>query len=133
MGDIGRLERIRLYRWTMYACVALGSLGFVGASRLGHPLLGMGVYWAGIAGFLAVWRGTSVALFDERDKSLERRASAATLCLVGAAGVVGVSALFVLARVRDYEVPPEMEGALYAWTAVFAVFGVVYLTLKYRP
>ncbi|MFB6120424.1 MAG: hypothetical protein ABEJ68_04830 [Halobacteriaceae archaeon] len=131
--DSARLERIRRYRWTMYACIVVGTLGFVGATRLDRPLVGVAVYWTGIAGFLAVWRGTSVTLFDERDKSLERRAGAITLCLVGAAGVVGGSALFVLVRLRDIDVPPEVEGALYAWAVVFGVFGVVYLGLKYRP
>jgi hypothetical protein len=100
---------------------------------LGYPLLSEAVYWVGILGFLAVWQGTSLTLFDERDRALERQASQFTLKLFAPVLVLAASAARVVPRVTSYAVPDAVVHALYGFVALYATFGVVYLALRYRP
>lgn len=130
-GD--RLARVRLYRRLMIGFVLAGVVGGLAGRSLGYPLLGEGLYWLGIVGFLAVWWGSSLTLFDERDRALERRASAITLMLVAPVFVAGASAVRVLSVLDLYATPPELVGALYEFVGLYAVFAGVYLWLRYRP
>lgn len=129
-----RLARQRLYRRLMIGFVLGGvAVALVLRDLLGYPLLGEAIYWLGILGFLAVWLGTDLTLFGERDRALEQRASQLTLTLFAVVLVVGASAGRVLPKVSAYDVPPEVWPALYAYASVFVVFGVVYAWLRYRP
>ena len=127
-----RLELVRRYRRLMYGAVLAGVLGFLAADELGHPLVGLGVYWAGIIAFVGIWKGTSVQLFDERDASLERRASHATLQVAAVALVLGMTTLVVVNETTTGEIPERVWGAYLGISALFVVFGVVYLALRYR-
>lgn len=128
-----RLSKRRLYRRLMYGFVLGGvALGLVLRELLGYPLVGEGIYWVGILGFLAVWRGTSLTLFDERDRALERRASQLTLTLFAGVLIVGASLARVVPLLSTYTVPAAAWPALSAYAALFGVFGAVYLWLRYR-
>jgi len=125
-----RLARGRTYRRLMFGSVLAGVAAGFALRYLDYPLLGEGVYWLGIVGFLAVWRGTSTTLFDERDVALERRASQLTLLLFAVVLVVGASAARLLPLFGSGTVPPAVRGALYGYAALFAAFGVVYVWLR---
>ena len=127
------LAKKRRYRRLMYG-VLLGGVGLALLLRevLGYPLVSEAVYWVGIVGFLAVWQGTSLSLFDERDRALERRASQLTLALLAPILALVASAARLLPKLTDYAVPAELWSALYGVIAVYVVFGVVYLSLRYR-
>jgi len=127
------LGQVRFYRRLLYGCAAVGVVGFLLAETLGYPLVGVGIYWGGLVGMGAVKFGTSVRLFDERDRALERRASNLTLYLAGGVLIVAAPAVFALEEVRGYEAPPVVSGALSGFSALFLLWGVVYLVLKYRP
>ena len=116
----------------MYGFVAGGAAAGLGLGFFDYHLLGELVYWVGIAGILAVWAGTSVKMFDERDAALERRASQITLYVFAAVLVVGASAARVLPRLGTYAVPPEVAGALYGYVALLVEFGLAYLGLRLR-
>lgn len=128
------LAKKRRYRRLMYGFLLGGvGLGLLLREVLGYPLVSEAVYWVGVVGFLAVWQGTSLSLFDERDRTLERRASQLTLALLAPILALAASAARVLPKVTDHSVPSELGYALYGVVAVYAVFGVVYLSLRYRP
>ncbi|MDY6780598.1 MAG: hypothetical protein SV760_08660 [Halobacteria archaeon] len=127
------LSKIRLYRRVMFGSLLVGVLGFMIAENLGYPVVGVGVYWAGIAGYLGIWLGTSVTLFDERDCALERRASAVTLTVSALALITIGPAEIVLSEMGVYSAPPAFEGAVLAVSAQGLLFGVVYLWLRYGP
>ena len=128
-----RLSKRRSYRRLMWGFVGGGVVLGLGLRLLDYPLLGEAVYLLGFLGFLAVWRGTSLTLFDERDRSLERRASAVTLTLFAFVLILGASAVRVLPEVGASAVPPEFAGVMYGLAAVYVTFGAVYLWLRYRP
>ena len=126
------LSSVRRYRRLFWGCFVVAILGFVAGISLGYPLVGLGVYWAGFAGMLAISKGTSLDVFDEREQRLERRASHITLSLVGVVLVLGGPGQIALAEL-GYELTTTMKGALYGYAAQFGLFGVVYLVVRYRP
>jgi len=128
-----RLEKARRYRQLLVGFPVGGAIiAILLREVLGYPLVSEAVYWVGIVGFLAVWLGTSVTLFDERDHALERRASQLTLTIFAPVLVVAASLARVLPKVSDVAVPDAVWPALYAFVALYAVFGIVYLTLRSR-
>lgn len=127
-----RLSTVRTYRRLFWACFGVAVLGFVAGSSLGYPLAALGVYWVGVLAMLVVWKGTSIQLFDEREKELDRRASHLTITIVGFVLIVGGPGQILFSRL-GYELSPLLEGALFGYAAQFALFGVVYLWLRYRP
>ena len=127
------LEKRRRYRRLFVGTIVVGAVAGLSLRALDYPMVGEAVYWVAILGALAVWLGTSVSLFDERDAALERRASQLTISISAVVLVVGASAARVLPRVTDLAVPPEVWGALYGFLALFATWAVSYVWLRYRP
>jgi len=116
----------------MVAVLAVGIAGSAAASRLVGPVVGVGIYWAGVLGFVTVWQRTGVPLQDERERAIERWASTKTL-LVAAVGLVTLGpGLTVLDETGVYEVPPIVEGALLGYALLFVVFGLLYLARRYQ-
>ncbi|AAG19011.1 MULTISPECIES: DUF2178 domain-containing protein [Halobacterium] len=128
----GRLAKVRRYRRLMYACIGVGVGGFIVAAEFDYPLAGLVVYWAGILGSLAVWKGTSVTLYDERDLDLERRASLLTLQIAGVVGLLAMTTHVVVDQMPSVDVPEEFVGGFLTISALFIVYGVVYTAIRYR-
>lgn len=128
-GDF--LAKRRRYRRAMFAFVAVGVLGFILASTLEYHLVAVGVYWAGVLGFVAVWKGTGTTLQDERERALERWASAVTLLVAAVALVASWPALYALEQADRYVPPPWLDGMLLGWGLLFGVFAVVYVGRRF--
>jgi uncharacterized membrane protein len=126
------LARVRRYRHLMTAAVVLGTLGFLTADYLGYPVVGVAVYWLGVCAFLAIWKGTDVVLFDERDRELERRAITLATLAFGVAMILLWPTMVVLSETGTYTPPPEFYGALLAFSAQAGLFVIAYLWLRYR-
>ena len=127
------LAKRRRYRRLFYACILAGSAGLLVAFRFDYVLFGIGIYWAGVVAALAILRGTSIDLYDERDVALERRAGLLTLYVIGAVAVLGIPASVALSELGYFTIPPEFLGAIYGYVGLCVVFGVSYLWLRYRP
>jgi uncharacterized membrane protein len=128
-----RLAKRQTYRRLMVGCIVAGVLAAIALRNLGYPLVSEAVYWLGIIGFLAVWKGTSMQLFDERDCELERRASLRTVQIVAVLLVLGASAGRVLAAAGVYTAPAVYWHVLYGFGAVAVIFAAVYVWLRVRP
>ncbi|PSQ18796.1 DUF2178 domain-containing protein [Halobacteriales archaeon QS_8_69_26] len=99
---------------------------------LDYPLAGEAVYLLGVAGFVAAaWR-SPVTLFDERDRSIELRASGITLGVFAVVLAAGATASRIATYTGAYDVPPELWTVLTGYAAMFVVFAAVYLALRYR-
>jgi hypothetical protein len=109
-----------------------GAAGFITAESAGFPIVGVGVYWIGFVGFLAVWQGTSVTLFDERDRALERRAALIALNIFGAVMILLWPTVLVLSETGVYTPPPAFDGVLLTVAIQAALFTAAYLWLRYR-
>lgn len=129
----GWLGRRRRYRRLAFGTLIAGIIGFLGASFLDYPGVGLGLYWLGFVGFFGVRRWAPMALFDERDLALERQSSYDTLRLAGIALITLAPATATLEEVSAYEIPAILEGAIWGYAALFVVFGASYLARRYRP
>ncbi|EMA48800.1 hypothetical protein C448_02988 [Halococcus morrhuae DSM 1307] len=112
----------------LLAGVAIG----LALRSIGYPFVGEAVYWLGIISVLAIWRSTSLTLFDERDQELERRTAMTTLSVFAAVLVIGASATRVLAWAGIYTVPPVLAGALYGYVVLFLVALFIGAWYRYR-
>ena len=128
-----RLSKRRFYRRLMRGSLG-ASVGVCLLLRWGlnYPLVGEAVYLIGVAGFLAAWWQSPVALFDERDRSLELRASGITLGVFAVVLAGGASVSRIATYTGTYDIPSAVWTVLTGYAAVFGVFAVVYLALRYR-
>lgn len=124
-----RPSRRRRYRLAMYGSLAIGFVGYILGLRADLPLAALAVYWVGFLGFLGVWKGSSVTIYDERHVALERRAAKWTFTIVGAVLIVVGPALPAI-EAAGYEVPTLAVGALYGFAAMFGVHGAVCLAIR---
>lgn len=78
---------------TRYRRLSIGSLvggiaGFLLMRTVGPLPAAVGIYWVGIVGFFAIRRAAPMALFDEREQTLERQASYDALRVAGGVAVI---------------------------------------------
>lgn len=128
-----RLSKRRFYRRLTWGSLGAGvGIGLLLRWVLDYPLVGEAVYLLGVAGFLGAAWISPVGLYDERDRTLERRASGITLGLLAVVLAVGASVSRLVTYTDTYEVPSEVWVVLTGYAAVFGVFAVVYVALRYR-
>lgn len=121
----------RRYRIAMYGFLAVGFVGYIVGLEMNAPLAALGIYWVGFLGFLGVWKGSSVTLYDERHDALEAEAMRATFGVVGAALILVGPALPAVLD-AGYEVPSLALGALYGYAAMFGVYMVASAVVRIR-
>jgi uncharacterized membrane protein len=124
-----RLSERQRYRVAMYASLAVGVAGYLLGLRMDLPVAALAVYWAGFLGFLGVWKGSSVTIYDERHVALERRAAKWTFTIVGSVLILVGPALPAI-EAAGVEVPTLAVGALYGFAAMFGVHGVVCVAIR---
>ena len=127
-----RLATRRRYRRLLVGVVAAGVVGNVALRLTGYPVVAEAVYLLAAVGMFAVLFGAPVNLFDERDVTLERRASQLTITVFAVVLIVGASVARLLPRVTSYAVPPEVHGALYGYVGLFVVFVISYVVVRRR-
>ena len=127
-----RFTKRRRYRRVMIGVLLAGVAIALALRSIGYPFVGEAVYWLGIISTLAIWRSTSLTLFDERDQELERRTAMTTLSVFAVVVVAGASAARVLAWTGIYTVPPVLTGALYGYVALFLVALFIGAWYRYR-
>lgn len=116
----------------MYGCLAVGFVGYVLGLELDRPLAALAIYWAAFLGFLAVWKGSSVTLYDERHEAMEAAAAEKTIGVAGAILILGGPPLPAL-MAAGYEPPTLALGALYGYAGLFGVYALVYAAVRYGP
>jgi hypothetical protein len=127
-----RLSRARSYRRAIGGIVVGAVLLNVSLRYLGYGVAAEAVYLLGAVAALAVWRSSSVPLFDERDAAIEQRASQLALGVSAVVLVVGASGARLLHAAGVFTAPTIVWGALYGYVAVFVTFGVAFLWVRSR-
>lgn len=131
-SNTGQLSRMRRYRHLMFSVLLGGVAISLGLRSLDYPLVAEVVYLLGFFGFLAIWQGTSIQLFDERERQIEERACAVTLTITAFALIFGASAGRLLPLLTAYSYPTWLNAVIYAFIGQFIVFAAVYGWLRFR-
>jgi len=124
-----RLAKRRRYRFAYVGSSLAGVLAMFLALRLDRPLVGIGLYWLGVAGMAAIFWLSPVELFDERERSRERLAALRTIQIVGVVAIVAVPGLVALEEVGYATITPAISGVFLGYAALAGLFGVVYALL----
>lgn len=127
-----RLSRARSYRQLFFGLIGAGVVLNVALRVLDYPLAAEATYLLGFLAAVAVWRGTSLTLFDERDEAIERRASQLALSASALVLIFGASAARVASATGVYDVPAAVHGFLYGYVAVFVTFGLAFAYVRSR-
>ncbi|ESP87282.1 hypothetical protein [Candidatus Halobonum tyrrellensis] len=127
-----RLSTRRRYRRLLGGLVLGGVAANLALRATGYPVAAEAAYLLCAVGLFAVLFGAPVTLFDERDATLERRASQLTLNVFAVVLILGASVARLVPHVTDYTVPPEVRGALYGYVALFGVFALAYGYVRSR-
>jgi uncharacterized membrane protein len=130
------VQRGRRYRRSIIGLAAVGVAALLVGMAVGESLAGLVVYALAVVGMFGILAyaqvSDSVALGDERENRLERRASHLTFQLFGYAGLCVFVAMFLLDAVGRYEFGGAAEPLLYAFSVVSLTWGGIYLLLRYR-
>lgn len=113
-----------------------GAAAIFGGVVLDYQLAGAILYLLGIVVGTAIWAvarfHSPVLLYDERDRRMERRASHRTILTAAAVGLAVFPVTFVLDAAGYYEIRPPLEGALYTFSALFLLWGALYIYERLR-
>jgi uncharacterized membrane protein len=127
----------RRYRRFLLGAVVAGVAALLVGAQLGQYFAGLVVYAVAAAAAFGVFAYVRVrddlAIQDEWEATLERRASHLTMQLFGFAGVFGFVALYVLDAAGRASVGPTVQTLSTVFTVVWLTWGGVYLWLRYRP
>jgi uncharacterized membrane protein len=120
----------------MIGLVAVGVAALLVGTAIGRELPGLVVYAATVVGAFAIVAygrlSDGIALEDEREAELERRASHLTVTLVGFPALFVFVALFLLDATGRMTFPAVAEPLLYAYSVFFLAWGAVYGVLRFR-
>lgn len=128
--------RRRRWRIAIYGAFTVGVLGLLVGVNVGRDLAGALVYLGGVAVgsacclYACYW--DDLTLRDERFAAIERRASHYTVSLIAYVGIATFPLLFVLEAADEFTFGPALEAALYAASALFVLWSVVYVALRIR-
>lgn len=127
----------RRYRRFMLGVLAVGIVSLFVGIEFDQHLAGLVVYAAAVVvgfGVLLYARlDDSMALQDEREAELERRASHVTFQLFGYVGLFVFVGLFLLDATGQRALGATAETLLYAYAVISLTWGGIYLWLRYRP
>ncbi|RXK48326.1 DUF2178 domain-containing protein [Halorientalis pallida] len=129
-------RRGQRYNRIIMAVFAVGIVSFFAGMLLDQTLAGLVVYavacLGGIAALLYLQFASSVQLTDEREQRLNERASGATIMIAAYIGLPVVIGLYLLDNLGYYTIPPVVWGGIYAYSALFLLWGVVYTVVRYN-
>lgn len=120
------------YKRVAYALLGAGILALWIGIALDRFVLGVACYWAGGIGMGLVQRFSPVELYDERDTTIERKASQNTMNVFAYVFILGTPGGLALEESGVVTLPGEFYGATWTLFAVFVVFGASVLYHKYR-
>ena len=120
------------YKRIAYGLLGVGILALWIAIALDRFVLGVALYWAGGIGMGLVQRFSPVELYDERDATIDRRASQITLNVFAYVFILGLPGGLVLAETGVVALPGWFHGATWTLFAIYVVYGAAVAYKKYR-
>jgi uncharacterized membrane protein len=120
------------YKRIAYGLLGAGIAALFVAIALDRFVLGVACYWAGGIGMGLVQRFSPVELYDERDTTIDRKASQVTLNVFAYVFVLGLPGGLVLAETGVVTLPGWFHGATWTLFAIYVAYGVAVAYHKYR-
>ena len=120
------------YKRIAYGLLGVGIAALFVAIAVDRFVLGVALYWAGGIGMGLVQRFSPVDLYDERDTTIERRASQTTMNVFAYVFVLGAPGGLVLEESGFVELPGAFHGAMWTLFAIYVAFGASVLYYKRR-
>jgi len=120
------------YKRIAYGLLGAGILALWIAIALDRFVIGVVLYWTGGTGMGLVQRFSPVDLYDERDTTIERKASRNTMDVFAYVFVLGAPGGLVLEEAGIVALPGEFYGAMWTLFAIYVVFGASVIYHKYR-
>ncbi|QAU12504.1 DUF2178 domain-containing protein [Halorubrum sp. BOL3-1] len=120
------------YKRIAYGVLGAGILALWIAIALDRFVLGVALYWAGGIGMGLVQRFSPVELYDERDTTIDRKASQRTMKVFAYVFILGLPGGLVLQESGIVDLPGEFFGATWTLFAIYALYGVFVGYYKYR-
>jgi hypothetical protein len=129
-------HRGQRYNRIIMAVFAVGIVSFFAGMLLDRTFVGLVVYavtcLGGIATLLYLQFASSVQLSDEREQQLHERASGTAIMIATYVGLPVVIGFYLLDTLGYYAIPPVVWGGIYAYSALFLLWGVVYTVVRYN-
>lgn len=120
------------YRQAYFALWCAGALALGVLAGIGYPVVGVGVYVAGVVGAMAVWYRYPRPMFDERDTEIHQVASGYTLAIFGWASAVVFPALTLLYGLGEFTWGPWTTASALLIAALYVTYFVVTGLVGYR-
>ena len=120
------------YKRIAYGLLGAGILALWIGIAVDRFVLGVALYWAGGLGMGLVQRFSPVELYDERDSTIERKASQNTIKVFAYVFILGTPGGLALQESGVVTLPSGFYGAMWTLFSVSAVFGAFVLYHKYR-
>lgn len=134
-GELSATKRTAYREW-MNRSIGVGVAGLflataaamIASEGTDDALLfaGVGIYYLGVVGYLAIWQRTGVRLFDEREERIERRAGQLVAHVVTFVAIFGLPADVVLSTTGLVDVPTAVRGMIWGYFALVLVYLAVY-------
>ncbi|WP_424001998.1 DUF2178 domain-containing protein [Haloarcula salina] len=126
----------RRYRRLSLGILAVGVVSLFVGAQIGQYMVGLVIYAVAVVGGFAlmgyVWYNSSMTLQDEREATLERRASHLTFRLFGYVCLFAFIGVFLVTEAGYYEPSQTVTTLLYAFSAVSLAWGGIYTGLRFR-
>jgi len=120
------------YKRIAYGLLGVGIAALLIGTAIDRFVIGVFLYWAGGIGMGLVQRYSPVDLYDERDDTIERKASQNTMQVFAYVFILGAPGGLVLEESGILTLPGEFYGAMWTLFSLSAVFGAFVLYYKYR-
>lgn len=131
------LAQRKRYKRLFYAVLTVAIVGYVVSIAVWNqvggdliPLAGIGIYWGGLMVGLVIIQFSPVAVDDERDKEIGRKAAAHTVGIAGAILILGGPGAATLEQTGVYTAPDWFGGMMAGYALLFGVFAVSHWYVK---
>ena len=115
-----------------YAALVIAIIGYIAGSLLQYHLAGLLIYWTGFLAMVAIWRFSPATFRDERDLTIERKASDYTLIVFGLVLVFGGPGGISLQEMGHITLPTWFDGAFWTLVTIYVAYFIIYTTLRIR-
>jgi uncharacterized membrane protein len=120
------------YKRITVGLTLLAALALAGGVVFERPFVGIGVYALGLGTVFVLPSVADVRLFDERDETIARNASATTLTLFGWLSAIVYPSLVALSATGGFSWGPASSAVAFGTAALYGTYALALGYHRYR-